>query len=105
MAKAEIIPGPCGFKSTVTAVMNGKKCSISVKSECKAILKLGEELAELSPYEAIANKPEISIVLRKGIEICYHAACPVPVGIIKAVEVAARLAVPSDVSIKLTKVD
>ena len=83
--------------------MNGKKCRISVKSECKAVAKLGEELAEVNSYEAIVNKPEISIVLRKGIEFCSHAACPVPVGIIKAVEVAARLAVPSDVSIKLTK--
>ena len=34
---------------------------------------------------------------------CPHAACPVPVGIIKAIEVEAKLAVPADVSIKLFK--
>ena len=41
--------------------------------------------------------------LEMGIKYCTHAACPVPVGIIKAVEVEAKLALPADVSIKLTK--
>ena len=38
-----------------------------------------------------------------GAKYCTHAACPVPVGIIKAVEIEAGLALPTDVSIKLTK--
>jgi hypothetical protein len=32
-----------------------------------------------------------------------HVACPVPVGIIKAVEIEAKLALPTDVVIKLSK--
>jgi hypothetical protein len=38
-----------------------------------------------------------------GAKHCTHAACPVPVGIIKAVEVETGLALPADVSIKLSK--
>jgi hypothetical protein len=36
---------------------------------------------------------------------CTHAACPVASGIIKAVEVEAGLALPGDVSIKISKDD
>jgi hypothetical protein len=32
---------------------------------------------------------------------CKHAACPVPSGIVKAVEVASGLALPKDASIKV----
>jgi hypothetical protein len=38
-----------------------------------------------------------------GMKFCTHSACPVPVGIIKAVEVEAGLALPADVSIKISR--
>jgi hypothetical protein len=38
-----------------------------------------------------------------GHKHCYHAACPVPVGIIKAMEIEAGLALPEDVTIRLSK--
>jgi hypothetical protein len=34
---------------------------------------------------------------------CKHAACPVPSGIIKAVEVASGLALPKDASIQVSQ--
>jgi len=36
---------------------------------------------------------------------CPHTACPVPVGIIKAIEVEAGLALPADATIRLSKSD
>jgi hypothetical protein len=41
--------------------------------------------------------------LEMGHKYCTHAACPVPVGIIKAIEVEAGLALPVDASIKVSK--
>jgi hypothetical protein len=38
-----------------------------------------------------------------GLKHCFHAACPVPVGIIKAIEVEAKLALPKDVLMKIAK--
>ncbi len=38
-------------------------------------------------------------------QFCSHAACPVPVGIIKAVEVEAGLALPEDAHIKVSRSD
>ena len=103
MAKAEIHAGVCGHITTVEATMEGKVCKLSITSDCKAIQELAEELKEVNPMMEISAKRAIPQTLQMGLKHCYHAACPVPVGIIKAVEVAARLALPKDAIIKVTK--
>jgi hypothetical protein len=103
MAKAEILPGNCGFITTVEATMDGDTCKLSITSECKAIQKLAQELTEVNPYQEISFRRNTPQILQMGAKYCTHAACPVPVGIIKAVEVEAGMALPMDVTIKLTK--
>lgn len=105
MAKAEINPGVCGLHTTVRTRMNGHKCEIEIESECKAIQELAEQLQEVNPYQEISFRKEGPQTLKLGMQHCYHTACPVPVGIIKAIEVAAQLALPAEVSIKLSKED
>jgi len=103
MAKAEIFAGNCGMNTTVEATMDGKVCKLSVSSECEAIRKMAEEINEVNPYQEISFKRAMPKIHEAGYKHCYHAACPVPVGIIKAVEIEARLALPTDVTIKLSK--
>ncbi len=103
MAKAEIMPGNCGFTTTVEALMEGKDCKISITSQCSAIQKLSEELTQVNPFQEISFRRSTPVILQMGAKYCTHAACPVPVGIIKAVEVAAGLALATDVTIKLSK--
>ena len=103
MAQAEILAGICGFKTIVTATMDGEVCKLAIESDCKAIQKLAGELAQVEPFKEISARRSLPRSLEMGIKHCTHAACPVPVGIIKAVEVEAKLALPADVSIKLTK--
>lgn len=103
MAKAEINSGICGFTATVRAKMDGRKCVVSVQSDCDAVQRLGEELAEVEPFEEITFRGEGPRTLRLGAKHCYHTACPVPVGIIKAIEIEAGLALPAEASIKLSK--
>jgi hypothetical protein len=104
MAKAEIIPGNCGFTTMVETKMDGDVCKIAVKSECKAIQKLALELAEVDPYKEISfRRNNIPLTLQMGSKYCTHAACPVPVGIIKAIEVEAGMTLPTDVVILLSK--
>ena len=103
MAKAEIHSGICGFKTVVEAKMNGKVCDLVIKSDCKAIQKLAEDLKQVDPLQEIffgQSKPK---TIQLGMQHCSHAACPVPVGIIKAIEVEVQLALPADVTIKLSK--
>ena len=102
MAKAEIFSGICGFKTTVEVSMNGS-CNISIKSECKSIQKLAESLKDINPFEEISFRGKGPKTFRMASKYCDHPACPVPVGIIKAIEVAAGLALPADATIKLSK--
>jgi hypothetical protein len=103
MAKAEIESGQCGFAAVVLASMTGKVCSISITSDCEAIQKLASELTEVDPYREISFNGEAPLTFDMAAKHCPHAACPVPIGIIKAVEIEAGMAVPADVRIKLSK--
>jgi hypothetical protein len=103
MAKAEVMAGNCGFTTQIEAMMNGSACELHITSECKAITRMAEELTQVNPYQEISFKRKLPIIHEAGIKHCTHAACPVPVSIVKAVEIEAGLALPTDVVIKLSK--
>jgi hypothetical protein len=106
LAKAEICSGVCGFNTTVEAEQDGSgQVQLSIESECSAIKRLSVELTEVDPLREFTYRGEGPLTLQQAAKHCSHAACPVPVGIIKAIEVEAGLALPADVSIKLSKSD
>ena len=103
MSKAAISSGICGFGATVHASMEGTRCVVEIESDCDAIQRLGEELSQVDPFQEISFRGEGPQTLQMGAKHCYHPACPVPVGIIKAVEIEAGLALPADATIRLSK--
>ena len=103
MAKAEIHSGACGYTTTVETTMNGKLCQIAVESDCKAIQKMAAELTEVEPFKEISSRRQTPKTLEMGLKHCIHAACPVPVGMIKAVEIESGLNLGVAVTIKLYK--
>jgi len=103
MAKAQVMAGNCGFTTQIEATMNGRICELNIKSECKAIERMAEELTQVDPFQEISFKRKMPMIHDAGVKHCTHAACPVPVSIIKAVEIEAGLALPTDVTIKLSK--
>ncbi|MCZ7551629.1 MAG: hypothetical protein B6D39_10550 [Anaerolineae bacterium UTCFX2] len=103
MAKAEINAGICGFKTIVTATTNGSMVDLTIESECKAIQELAKHLTRVDPLQEISAQRKLTSILELGAKHCAHAACPVPVGVVKAVEVEAGLALPAEASIKLSK--
>jgi len=103
MAKAEIRPGNCGFTTIVQATAEGRRCTLSIHSDCAAIQRLARELTEVDPFEEISLRKGVPQSLQMGMKHCTHAACPVPVGIIRAVEVEMGLALPIEMTIRLEK--
>jgi hypothetical protein len=103
MSKAEINSGVCGHVTKVEASMDGKACKLAITSDCKAIEQLALEIPQVNPLQEISSKRAVPQTLQMGLKHCFHAACPVPVGIIKAVEVEAKLALPKDAVIKVSK--
>jgi hypothetical protein len=106
MAKVEIDSGACGLLTTVQASMGESGVKLNIESDCDAIQALAAELGnEIEPFQEISFRGEGPLTLKLSKEHCYHTACPVPVGIIKVVEVAAGLNLPVDSSIKFIKED
>jgi hypothetical protein len=102
MARAEIFAGACGFTTNVEARMEGKVCNLQIESDCAAIRRLAEQIPQVEPFKEISRRGEGPLILSQGYKYCSHTACPVPSGIIKAVEVAAGLNLPVDASIKVS---
>jgi hypothetical protein len=103
MSKAIVEPGNCGYTTTIDATMDGDECQITIQSACPAIQKLAADLGRVNPYQEISFRRGMPQTLTAGAKYCKHSACPVPVAVIKAVEVEANLALPTDVTIKLSK--
>ncbi len=104
MARAEIHSGVCGMITTVDAQQTEDgQVSLNIQSDCKAIGRLAEQLKEVDPFREFTFRGKGPLILELSAKYCSHAACPVGAGIIKAVEVAAGLALPADATIKLSK--
>jgi hypothetical protein len=101
MSTAIIQAGVCGFTTTVIAEPDVDSVKLTITSECEAIRKLAEHLPEVNPYKEISFRRVIPLTYQEAMKYCTHAACPIPAGIIKAVEVASGLALPADVSIQI----
>ena len=107
-ARVEIEAGICGFRTTACVTSeDNQNVSFDVQSTCEKIQKLGALLREKSPIDAYAEiSPEGDSVMmgavRSTLKGCC-AGCAVPAGLFKAMQVAAGLALPKDISIKLSK--
>jgi hypothetical protein len=76
---------------------------VEFETDCGYVEQLAEALTEVDPYKEISYRGEGPVTLRLAAEHLVHPACPVPSGIIKAIEVEAGLALPKDASIKPKK--
>lgn len=103
MATATIEAGICGFTTTVKTRSEGRTLTIEITSECEHIQKLAASLTEVDPFREITFRGAGPLTLEKAREYCAHAACPVPTGVLKAIEVEAGLALPKDVTIRVTR--
>ena len=100
MAKARIEAGNCGYHAEVEAVMGENyQVGIKIESDCPHIQKMAADLTEVNALNEISFRRGDREILAKGAQYCTHTSCPVPVGIIKAMEVAAGLALPQQATI------
>jgi hypothetical protein len=99
MTKVVVNSGICGFSTTVSAEKSeGKKIHISLDTACEMVQKMAEDIAVLdmmTVFSRFLDNP----VYRSASKHLRHVTCPVPGGILKAMEVEAGFALPRDVSI------
>lgn len=108
IAKVEISAGVCGFKTTARVESSDEQLVVfHIESDCEKIKGLAVKLLDagsLDAYEEISSHGESRLLalVREQLSGCC-AACAVPIGLFKAMQVAAGLALPREVVIKLEK--
>jgi hypothetical protein len=103
MTRIIVNSGACGFTVTVTVRKNKDgKMAVTLDTQCEMVNKMLGDLAVLDRYAPLAgllNNP----VHKSAAKHLKHAACPVPSGILKALEVEAGLNVAKDAVIKFVE--
>ena len=107
-AKVEINAGICGFRTTAAvASADDQNVTFTVTSDCEKIRKLGLALQAKGPvdaYQEIATGAEGVLLTTTRACLCgCCSGCIVPTGLFKGMQVAAGLALPKDLSVRLTK--
>jgi hypothetical protein len=103
MTKVIVNSGACGYSVTITAKKNkDNTIVVDLDTECAMVKKMLEDIAVLdrfAPLTGFQSNP----VYRSAAKHLKHVACPVPSGILKALEVEAGLNVPKDAVISFVK--
>lgn len=106
-AHADVQAGICGLRTHVTAHGgDGYSVSFDIVTDCETVAALAMALTEHGPFNALEEidprtPSGLLAVVSMHLKGCC-AGCAVPVGLFKAMQVAAGLALPKDVEIGLS---
>jgi len=105
VARVVVHSGVCGFATRIeaTAAEDGRHVDLAIESDCAAVRKLAAALTRVDAFREVSFRGEGPQTLQLAPRCLNHPACPVPSGIIKAVEVAAGLALPADAPIEVER--
>ncbi len=99
----DVDPGVCRLHSTITATMDDEgNIAYQGKAECKHVQELLAKIGTISPMEEFTKPINKTKVYETAGDCLPHAACPVPCGMVKAMEAAAGLGLKRDVIIKIS---
>jgi hypothetical protein len=101
--RAEITGGVCGLVTVVKAVsMDGMHVSLSIESDCQMIQAMAAEIPRLNAFDEVLRRPLIETTpAQLAARFKLHTTCLAPVGILKAIEATAGLALPSNSGVEL----
>ena len=104
MAVVEVHPGVCGFHTRIVSTADDMfNVKLEITSDCQHIRQLAEQLQEVAAFQELRLPINQTTAYQVAAACKTHAACPVPSAIIKAIEVAAGMALPADVHMTITK--
>jgi hypothetical protein len=86
-----------------TSDERSRMVNLEINTRCESIQKLAGDLKAVNPIQEISFGGDGPKTMHMAAKHCKHTACPVPAGIIKAVEVASGLALPKDAIIKVSQ--
>ncbi|MCL2509664.1 MAG: hypothetical protein FWF07_01110 [Methanomassiliicoccaceae archaeon] len=101
--KVTVDAGVCKFITVIIAKPNPDTgmVDLDIKSDCPNVLKMSWTLQSVCPYTEVEAAMSETETYKVASEALPHAACPVPCGVVKAIEVAGGLGLKRDVTIKI----
>ncbi len=106
MATVTVHAGVCGFTTEINARSeDSQNVEIDFTSDCPNVVKAKNELGSVNAYNEIFKPLSETEVYETLSSHLPHVACPLYSGFLKAIEVAAGLALPKDASIRIEKDD
>lgn len=105
MTRAIVNPGICGMVATVEVTKAEKRrVRIRITSDCEKVTSMGKALPELNQFDAL--KPHLSSeVYKLASEHTLCTSCPLPMAVLKAIEIESGLALPRPVDVKFETAD
>lgn len=107
MTRVKVFAGVCGF-TTVIKVQALDKMYVSIRiiSACNLVREMNQDLSEVDCSHGVLGTILDSLVYQSAHRrLKQHTDCPVPVAIIKAIQVEIGAALPKDVTIHIEKLD
>jgi hypothetical protein len=104
MAQVTVDAGICGFTTKIQTVSaDMQTVQISYESDCPHVYKAKTELTSVDAFQELFKKPHETTVYQTLSRHLPHVTCPLYSGFLKAIEVAAGMALPKNVSISIEK--
>ena len=99
-----VMSGICGMITEIRATSDDDagKVYLDINTRCEGIQKLADKLKVVDPKQEVSFEGDGPKTLRLAAKHCKHTSCPVPSGIIKAIEVASGVAMPKDARIQMS---
>ena len=105
MTIVNVNAGSCGFITEVRVQkIDSYRVNVRVISQCEMITNWGSELGTIFWKENLRSIRD-SYVFECAFDHIRHIACPVPIALLKAIEVEVGIETPADVSISFTEVE
>ena len=104
MTKVRIQAGACGYTTVVKVLaLNKNQVHINIITACRALQRLNEELGVIDWTKGVFDRFCDSIIYKSAHKTLKHTDCPVPMAIIKAIQVEIKGAIPKDLTLTFEK--
>jgi len=103
MTKVHLDAGSCGYEITITVErLDKNRVSIKLDTACEMVKMMEADIKD-SDWKKLLRKIIESPIYLSASKRLKHTGCPVPMAIIKAIEVELGIALPKDVKMTFAK--
>lgn len=104
MVKVDVDPGVCGMPATINIKQSGPMAvDVALQSTCQHVDSMNRELRCIDAYHECFKMHHNSQILEMASKYCQHFSCPIPIAIIKGIEVEVGISKPKDITIKISQ--